>query len=280
MIALVTFSPYPDLIYGDALLPPALDGLGLQWQAIPWDADVDWSQYDALVLRSTWDYFLRYAEFSSWLEHIEGLNVWNPLPLVRWNSDKRYLEQLAAQGIRIPPTRFVQELTDLRTIQAEENWEQVVVKPCISGGAMGMFLSSDDAAHDQVQFEALLQSSAAMVQPLLQEIQNGEYSFIFFRAAEISFSHAVIKRPKSDDIRVQTEFGGITKQVAPAPTLLAQARAILDVIESDWLYARVDGIVMEGQFTLMELEMIEPELFFDHDDAAPLRFAQALQARL
>jgi hypothetical protein len=198
--------------------------------------------------------------------------------LVRLNADKAYLADLAAAGIPVVPTLRLERgaAVDLGDLLDERGWGEAVVKPAVSASAFRTWrIPHGEAAAAQEDFADLLAGSAVLVQPFLPEIQTrGEWSFLFFAG---EFSHAVLKRPRDGEFRVQEEHGGATTAQRPNSELLAQARAVVDHIPGPWLYARVDGVELEGGLALMELELIEPSLFLRHDPEAPARFAAAVQ---
>lgn len=241
--ALVTWRGLPDLAADDRLLRDALVRRGVDASAVVWDDPrVDWSAFDAIVVRSTWDYHLRIDEFRAWIDRLDGLPLWNPPAILRWNTHKAYLLDLAARGIDVVPTTYMPA--------------GAVVKPAVSATAhRTMFLDYD-----------------LLIQPFVPEVaREGELSFVFLGRA---FSHAVRKRPRADDFRVQPEFGGSVEPYAPPPELIAQAERIAATLGDSWLYARVDAVVRDGRLLLMELEATEPSLFLDAVSAA--RLADAL----
>lgn len=268
----------------DRLLARALEERGQPVLHLAWDQEEHpWEDLDGLVIRSTWDYAPRHEEFRTWLESLEGLGVpvWNPPSLLRWNLDKRYLEDLEEAGVTIAPTGWIERggLVHLHHILELEGWDEAVVKPVISAGA------ADTWAVDRVQavardqdFRKLVQGRDMMVQQLLPEIRReGELSFCFLGG---EFSHAVRKTPASGDFRIQEEHGGSTRPFEPEAKWVEQAREILGHIPGEWLYARVDGVRQGDRLVLMELELLEPSMYLEHHPEAPARFAEALLARI
>lgn len=272
------------LLDDDAPLVAGLAARNVTAETVLWDAERDWSRYAAVLLRSVWDYYQRPQEFLAWLDRLEreGVPLWNPVGLVRWNSDKRYLRDLEARGITIPPTLWI-EPTEAPEAALERvlatGWAELVVKPTISGGAWRTRRLRRAEVPEQAEFlREVLSASAAMVQPFLPEIlEAGEVSLLFFGG---EFSHAVLKRPRAGDYRVQWSHGGTQARFEPAAPLVTQARAVLDAAPSAGLYARVDGILKGGRLVLMELEQIEPYLFLAEGPGAAERFVAALCARL
>ena len=279
-IAFVTYSGLPGLSNDDRLAVAELTRLGAQVDATVWDdPGVRWASYDRVVIRSCWDYHLRPGAFLDWLARLEedGVSLWNPAPVVRANVDQGYLVDLAAKGVPVVPTMRLErgERADLPGLLAERGWDEAVVKPSVSASAFRTRrVRPEDAATAQEGLEEMLAASGALVQRFLPEIQTrGEWSFLFLGG---EYSHAVLKRPKTGDFRVQEELGGSSVLERPGPALADQARAVTATIPRPWLYARVDGVEIDGVFTLMELELIEPHLFLGWEPDAPARFAEAI----
>jgi glutathione synthase/RimK-type ligase-like ATP-grasp enzyme len=283
-VALATYASAPDLAPDDQLLLPALERAGVRGEAAVWsDPSIAWSSYDAIVIRSCWDYHLRVAEFFAWLDRLEseGVLVWNPPALVRWNADKRYLLDLARRGVPTIPTMIALRgrPRDVEAIVHAEGWRRVVVKPAISAsGYETHSLDSpfDAEAHDTIA--RVVGLSHVLVQPFVDEIpRDGELSFTFIDGR---FSHAALKRARSGEFRVQTEHGGSVETTAVEPNLVEQAARVLAAIDDVPLYARVDGVVRGGDLLLMELELIEPNVFLGARPGAVDDFAVAIRTRL
>ena len=280
-LAVATSSIVPDIHPDDAHLAATLQGLGIETVACVWnDPNVDWSQYDAVLMRSTWDYFKHYAAFRDWLERLPIPTI-NPKALVRWNSDKRYLLDLAAHGIDIIPTQIVSAHKLPQTL-APMSGQEVVVKPTTSGTAWHTARGVVGEAAFEQAVAQLPKELDYLVQPFVPEIvSEGEWSLLFFGG---EYSHAVLKRPVAGDYRVQSNFGGTAEGIDPAPMLVAPAKHALSVVaalgHADIAYARVDGVVSQGAFLLMELEMIEPFLHLGARPEAAERFATHLHRQL
>jgi hypothetical protein len=279
-IGLATCRKVPDLTPDDRLLASEVRRRGAEVVSVLWDDDsVDWGVFDSLVLRSVWDYHHRVDEFRAWLDRLERarVRVWNPIPMVRWNLHKSYLEELAGAGIPVVPTvRLARgSLADLGALLAEKGWARAVVKPAISASAHETWLLEiAEAGERQARFAALLAERDLLVQrfePAVRE--RGEWSLLFFGGV---YSHAMLKRPGAGDFRVQEELGGSSTLTEPPEGLVEQAQRILARWSEPPLYARVDGIDLDGTFTLMELELIEPVLFLGSHPQAPARLADAL----
>ena len=283
MIALVTSEELPELEPDSRLLLPALRDRDIDARPVVWtDESVDWSSFDAVVIRSPWDYFMRAAEWASWLERVDatGVPMFNPNKVIRWNSHKSYLQQLAQAGVPVVDTVMTQGSTgaDLADLLAGAGWDDAIVKPAIDGGAYRMFRVRD-VDDPQARFDALVADGDVLVQPFLPSIvDQGELSLVYFGG---ELSHTVRKTAKPGDIRVQPVWGGAYELEGPTSDAIHVAERIFDTIDADLLYARVDLVRgLDGNLQLIELEVIEPLLFLELDDAAPARFADALAARL
>lgn len=298
-IALVTYLASPDLTPDDELLAAALRARGATVHVAPWDAPADWTSFDLVLLRSPWDYFLRSQAFDAWIDMLERAEVRlvNPYPVVRWNGDKRYLLELARQGVEVIPTALVEPLVTgaddgvtLAGVLDARGWTDAVVKPTVSGGGHETWRTSRAEADCQEgQFRALRRRSAGvLVQPFLREVQDeGEWSLLFLDGR---YSHAAVKRPAAGNFLVQHTHGGTYDAAVPSDALVAGASGVLDAavratgvgIEG-FAYARVDGIVRrtagEERLILMELECLEPSLFFLQAPDAAERFAASLLRR-
>jgi glutathione synthase/RimK-type ligase-like ATP-grasp enzyme len=282
-IAFAISNEFPNLTDDDRLAATALNERGIQVDPVLWDSSADWAAYDAVVIRSCWDYHHRLEEFSRWLAQLDGIGatVWNPVDVLRWNMDKTYLSDLEERGVPVLPSVWLPRgsKAELGHLMAEKQWQKVVVKPTVSAAADNTFtLARSDAPERQAALDKLLAAGGVIVQEFASEIQSeGEYSFLFFND---QFSHAVIKRPQDGDFRVQLQYGGGFRAAEAPADLVRQAAKIQEALEVDLLYARVDAIDRGGQLFLMELELVEPHLFFAEHPQAPTRFADALLSRL
>ncbi|GIV96359.1 MAG: hypothetical protein KatS3mg057_1016 [Herpetosiphonaceae bacterium] len=279
-IAFVTYRDLPHLTDSDRLVMPYLEQHNVTVAGVAWDdPGVMWSDYRAVIPRSCWDYHLRPAAFAEWLSRLEQHNVLllNPAPIVRWNMHKRYLHDLTRQGVPIPPTVWLASgsTVNLERLLAESGWDEAVVKPCVSATAYQTWrVSRASAVEQQATLNAMLQQGDVLVQQFIpQVVSTGEWSLIFFNN---QYSHAVLKRAKVGDFRVQSDFGGTTARGEPTASLRAQAAGILSSLPEPLLYARIDGVEVDGAFVLMELELIEPALFLGSHPDAPQRFAHAI----
>lgn len=282
-IIFATCDHQPFLTADDEVLAAALHARGVDVAPIPWTAIDPFAAIDAwpVLLRSTWDYHTVPTMFAVWLQSLadSGRTVWNDAATARGNVDKIYLKHLEAAGVAIPATRWLDAVTPASIAEAcaAAGWERAVLKPRIAATAYGTFLvtaatplSGDDLAPAR--------ASGALLQAYVPEIATrGETSLVYIDGA---FSHAVIKRVKSGDFRVQKDFGGSFEVVDPSPPLRAFADRVMTHVPAGTLYARVDVVDAAGGPLLMELELIEPELYFLAVPEAAERLADALVQRL
>ena len=222
-------------------------------------------------MRSCWDYHLRSGEFLTWIAILErdGITVLNPPELIRWNHDKIYLSELAAKGVPIPETIFLApgDNLDLASVCASRGWTKAVVKPQISASAW----KTECRTSGVICGPMLIQEYVTAI-----EIE-GEWSLVYVHGR---FSHAVVKRPRSGDFRVQSEFGGQVQETHPPARLVKFADAAVEKLEFPSLFARVDLISDHENIWLMELELIEPELFLDLLPGAAARVADCIVSEL
>ena len=257
-----------ELMPADRLAAEALRAKGALVDAVVWtNSSVVWSDYDAVVIRSPWDYHLQPRQFLVWLETLErsGTRVFNPLSILRWNLDKHYLLDLKARNIQIPRTMFIEpgDSLDVERVREIFSDEEIVVKPAISASAWETrrIRLSDLSSEDLDWMSGLRPQNCLILQEYMPEVRTeGEWSFIFFGTA---FSHAVVKQPAGEDFRVQEEWGGTSMLERPSLRHIESAREIIRTIHEPLLYARVDAVVRNGELYLMELELVEPALYFD-----------------
>ncbi|WP_062786369.1 ATP-grasp domain-containing protein [Aquitalea pelogenes] len=268
----------------DGLVLDALTKQGLRVARKAWDdPDFDWQQTRSLLFRTTWDYFDRYAEFRPWLNKVaKQTTLFNSAALIDWNIDKHYLRFIAEKGINVVKTHYI-EKGDKRTLAqclAESGWSDAILKPVVSGSARHTYrLAPTNTLALECTFAELVQQEALLLQPFQHAIlTEGEISLMVIDG---QFSHAIRKVPKTGDFRVQDDHGG---SVHPHMASLEEQRfaeQAVACVPFDVLYARVD-IVRDnaGQLAIMEVEMIEPELFFRYRPEAADSLASGLARRL
>jgi glutathione synthase/RimK-type ligase-like ATP-grasp enzyme len=278
-------NPYTDNIRReDEILIAALSDEGFHATRIDWSRrDVDWSRYDALLLRTMWDYFDRFDEFCAWLDAIDGVvPVFNELSTVRWNMDKHYLLDLRDRGIPIVPTLVLErgDTVSLRDVLAEYGWSQAVIKPAVSGAARHTYrVDARDPSEPQAQLDRLLADESFLVQPFMPDIvERGEVTVVVMDG---ECTHAVLKVAKPGDFRVQDDHGGTVHPHPPSAAESALAARAIAAVSPSPLYGRVDMVRDEkGGLAVMELELIEPELWLRFAPESAQRIAQGLRRRL
>jgi len=279
-ICFVTCRRWPEISESDQVAQRALERRGAVVEARAWNVPgADFRTFDAVVLRSNWEYHLDPEGFRAWLDSLEraGSRIWNPPDLVRWNLSKRYLHDLEAAGVPTVPTVILEPGTAdrLETVMVKHGWRAVVIKPEIGASAHDTRLVTDrTVAAATAALESGEIRRPVMIQPFVEEIQSrGEWSLIFIGSA---FTHAVLKRPATGDFRVQPRLGGTVEATPPPDGVLAAARAALAALPRAPLYARIDGVETREGFQIMEVEVNEPGLFFTYAPDAAERLAEAL----
>jgi len=278
-----TCEQQPLIAPDDRILAAALRPLGVEVTPIPWTEIDPYALVDAppIVLRSTWDYHRIPTMFATWLSALEdsGRTVWNDPAIARGNIDKIYLKELESAGIAIPKTRWLDRVDRESVRQAldEERWSQAVLKPRIAATAYGTFLVTPDTALSDGDLSPARTSGALLQEFVPAIIDRGELSLVYCDGA---FSHAVSKHAQAGDYRVQQDFGGVVQPVTPPADLIAFADRVMKTVPGPQLYARVDIVESTRGPLLMELELIEPELYFLAVPSAAGRFALAVGAKL
>lgn len=257
-----------------------LNDLGIDVQTISWrDKTADWDAFDIVVIRTTWDYQRDPDVFVDVLRRIESspARLENPLDVVKWNLDKRYLRELAAGGVEIVPTIWDAVYSEAAFDKwlAKFDTGEVIVKPTVSATAEHTYrLSRYDPG-----LNGVFADRSFMVQPFMRNIvDEGEYSLFYFDG---EYSHTILKQPEPADFRVQEEHGGLITTAVPVAELIGAGERALRKIRPGPLYARVDLVRGDtDSFLLMELELIEPALYLRMDPASTRRFASAISRRI
>ncbi|MET3112906.1 glutathione synthase/RimK-type ligase-like ATP-grasp enzyme [Pedobacter sp. CG_S7] len=253
---------------------------GLVIETVIWnDPQVEWENYDLAILKSPWDYFDFIDDFYNWLEMLKAnkIRLLNPVDIVKWNADKHYLQDIQSAGLKVTESVFItkDQKIDLNDYFEDFKADKFIIKPCVSGGSKNTFkVTKANVAELNLKIVSLLAQEDFIVQPFLAEIErDGEWSFLFFNG---KFSHALLKKPKTGDFRVQHSFGGTIHSQVPPNNLLESTQQYVDLFAKDCLYARVDGAVINNKFVLMELELIEPFLFLNIEANSYHNYHQAL----
>lgn len=273
-------------------LTAAFSDHGMNTELLDWrDAPGCATEFDAMLPLLCWDYFTGNEEafFKAMAEIDQKTNLFNSFSVLKWNAKKDYLDELAAKGAPTIPTITYDRLSEARIHRAmdELRCDKVVIKPDIGGGAWRQAVAERGQALPPAEE---LPPHGALIQPYLTAVETeGEYSFLYFGGR---FSHALQKKPKAGDYRVQSIHGGTETPYTPTRQERAQARAVLDVLDYVPLYARVDLIRGNekngetGHLLLIELEMIEPYLYLPYapgeggENKGAQRLAKALAQKL
>ncbi|MCH7874886.1 MAG: hypothetical protein IH965_06255 [Gemmatimonadetes bacterium] len=283
-VALATSAALPGLSSDDRLLLLALLDAGVKAVPAVWeDPHCDWSAARACVVRSVWDYAYRRDAFLAWARRVaRSTALWNSATVIEWNTHKRYLTELAAQGVPVVPTVQLPAGTAVRleAVLADRGWERAVLKAAVA--QTGRYLKSVEAgacADGQRHLDRLLPHEDMLVQPYLPSIEtSGEISLVFIDG---ELSHAVRKRAATGDFRVHDDFGGTVHLEQPCEAEVTVAHRALGTVDEPLLYARVDLVRDEtGAPVVMELELVEPDLFFRCVPESAERLAAAVVRRL
>lgn len=274
------FGYFPSgLTPSDEVLRDAVERRGRPVATVVWGEPV--APGASVVLRATWDYVDDPERFVRWLDHLDaqGATVQNPTRTVRWNMHKRYLADLEARGVPIVPTRLLARSSPvtLADVRRATGWDDVVVKPAIGATArLTVHEAREGREATAAHLAALLEAEDVLVQPFVPAIvTEGEVSVV---AVAGTPTHAVRKRPKAGDWRVQINFGGSDERIGLDDGLAAAARRVLAALDDVPSYARVDLVRYEGELRLIELELIEPDLFLDHAPEGAEALAEVLVA--
>lgn len=282
-IALATAAGMDVSDQDEHLLAPALMRLGMEVDIAVWDdPDAAWDRYDAVVVRSTWDYVDKYRDYLAWIDDVGATTrLFNPPEVLRWNLHKGYLIELEDRGVPIVPTAWLGQgdRVGLEELAESRGWRDVVIKPAIDAGARGLVRVDGDLAAGQAKLDGLLASNDVMVQEFQTGIvDHGELSII---CVDGVVSHAVRKRAKPGDVRIQIEYGGTYVRERPDDATRHLAEWIVASTGHDLLYARVDLIpAADGSWQLGELELAEPALYLDWAPGSADRLAAAIHDRV
>ena len=257
-----------------------LAALGWQIIAVPWRSSrTDWDQFDAVYIGTPWDYPEDSDKFLSLLKSIDRSKavLVNDLELVLWSMSKTYLRDLESQGAAIVPSLWFEGMTPGCLYDIFNNFgvDQIIVKPVVSTNATDTFLlDCESFAEIEQTLCKVFAERPCLAQPFIENIRDeGEYSLFYFNRR---FSHAIQKIPGEGDFRVQEEYGADIIPVLPEPALLKTSDGVMQLVNPEPVYARVDFVRgPDNQFLLMELELVEPSMYLRMDSKAPARFAEA-----
>ncbi|MEP5610677.1 MAG: hypothetical protein ABJP45_00435 [Cyclobacteriaceae bacterium] len=269
-----------NVLFEDQLVMTGLIKRGLSVKKVAWsDPNFDWKSAKYALFRTTWDYAEKFTEFADWLMDVAfKTKLINSYDLVSWNLDKHYLNDLKQEGIQVVETYFIQpkDSRSLTQVHQELGWKNSVLKPAISASAKNTFKLSEEtlSEHEEIYSE-LISEEAMMVQPFLDSIiARGEISLVMIGGV---FTHAVIKKAKPGDFRVQDDFGGSVEDYTPTQAEIDLAIKTVNACETLPLYARVDiANDPNGDPAIMELEILEPEMWFRRNTDAADQLAEEI----
>ena len=288
-LALVTCAGLPAREVDDRWLCDALGSRGATVEQPVWDdAGVEWSGYDAVLIRTTWDYARKLRAFRAWAGRVAARTLLlNPAPVVDWNTHKRYLRELEREGVPVVPTRWLARGSDVDVAElaASLGSEEGLLKPCVGATAretLRFVRDGDGLARARAHVARLLPREDLMLQPFVRGVlDRGEWSAVF---VEGRLRHAVRKVPAAGDYRVQDDFGGRDEPYAPSAAECVAAEHAMAAAEkllgTKLLYGRTDWLWLDDDsLALVELELVEPSLYFRHCAASAAALAEALMAR-
>lgn len=278
--AFLTLDERGDFVIDDEHAVAPLAELGWQVDTLSWRQTThSWRDFDAVIIRSTWDYWDDVPTFLEVLAQIDRqTRLANPLDLVHWNLAKTYLRDLETRGVGVVPTLWLEGLDGLGPEECAQRLDkqELVVKPVI--GANGQDAFRFGGQEDPLRWARIAErfsGRACMLQPFMRNVlAEGEFSLFYFNG---QFSHAILKVPAVGEFRSQEERGAEIHAIEPEPTLLSCGQKAMAAVSPAPLYGRIDFVRnTDGGFSVMELELIEPSLYLRMDPEAPMKFARAL----
>ncbi len=282
-VGFITCQTYHQLAKDEQYLIAPFKHAGMEIVPVIWDQPINYEVIDLFLFRSAWDYHEKTAAFETWLTQLKEINtpIYNPLSIIEENYDKRYLKKLQDKGFPIIPTLFFDDVRaiNLAEIMARQQWEKGVIKPVISMSAYHTYsFDQTNCQTLQAQLIHYYGDTKVMVQQFAKEITaQGEWSLVFY---DKEYCMSALKTPKQGEFRVQSELGGSITYPEPPANIITEAKAILESYTEEILYARMDGVIHNGHFQLMEAELIDPELYFRAGEKGQQRFLQAVLRRL
>lgn len=281
-----TYDDLKNLDPDDRLAADELERRGEKVEPVVWDHEderqserIDWTKATACVIRSTWNYHLKFDQFQQWLARVNAdCKLLNPLPLMVWNSRKTYLRDLEERGLSIVPTLFFDETVDVRALSRDQHWQRFVIKPVTGLATYGVKTVDGSIAGQleqaQAHFDSLLKMGTVMVQPFLKSVGDeklGERALVFIDG---EYTHAT-RKTAFQPLKPAGGAGEIP--LTAEPDELDLAKKTIESLDSRPLYARVDVIrTDDGKPVILELELVEPSLFFVFSKDAVQKFANAL----
>lgn len=276
-IGIATCKDIPDFTESDKIVNEVFRSKNIDVTPLIWtDKTIDWKKYDYIIIRSIWDYYLNISEFYKWLNLLEQLNVkvFNSIDTVKYNSHKFYLKNHFEKGIKIIPTKFIKKSDNFKLDFPENQLsEKYIIKLAVSACSFSTeVFDLSQKSEIQNKYSEFAKNNDILVQKFIPEITTGEISLVYFNK---NYSHSIIKQPVEGDFRVQYQYGGKYRKYEPTKKMFAEAEKILALYPEKLLFARIDGVLSNEEFYIMEVELIEPDLYFLFDENAKYRFVDA-----
>lgn len=273
-----------NILKEDTILQEALEAKGMNVARKDWaDPDFDWSTTQAALFRTTWDYFDRLDEFNRWLTQVsEATTLINSFEIINWNIDKHYLASLSGNGVHTVPTRFIHRGSGLSLAEHINmtGWRHSVIKPTVGGAGRHTYqISEANLTEVARQLAPVMKSEDFMLQPFQYSVESeGELSLMVFGS---HYSHAIRKKAKKGDFRVQDDFGGTVHPHQATDIEIEFALHAIEACPQKPAYARVDIIRdNDGELAVSELELVEPELWFRLKPEAAGLLANEVEQRI
>ncbi|MFA5012763.1 MAG: hypothetical protein WC644_12540 [Ignavibacteria bacterium] len=269
-----------NILLEDNYAKEALERRGLRVGRTNWDnSEFDWTKTEYTIFKTTWDYFNRYEEFSKWLDEVsKKTKLINRIETIRWNADKHYLLDLKNSGVNIPKTIFIEKGDErgLTDIFLNSGWIDSILKPVVSGGGRHTYkIDRVNVFEYEKNYRELIEKEGMMLQEFQYSVlKEGEKTFVVFGG---KFSHAVLKKAKAGDFRVQDDFGGTVHKYDASAEEIEFAERVVSMCNPFPVYGRVDAIKdNDGNLAVSELELIEPELWFRTKPKSAEMYAEAV----
>lgn len=282
-VFIATIRPLPEPDHDEPLLLEALAKAGVDARLVGWrDKKADWASADLVVVRSTWDYFVDRENFVRWAEAVDQVTtLLNPAEVIRWNTHKEYLVDLAHQGLAVTPTQLLRrgDSASLAELMADAGWDTVVIKPAVSAGSyLTMKVGADNREAGQKHLDRMLSARDVLFQRYLSSVEGyGERALVWIDGA---LRHAVRKTPR---FLGDAESVSEAQEISPAEAELAEAtlNALPNNQRDTLLYARIDVAPgPDGTPMLMEVELVEPSLFLKQNPAALAAMVEGIRRRI
>ncbi|MBI5324173.1 MAG: hypothetical protein HZB41_02650 [Ignavibacteriae bacterium] len=283
-IGFITSNEQPELLGYDREIIIKLRDREIKAEPVIWDKpNLKWDSFDMLIMRTAWGYHLRHREFKDLLDFIEinKIPIWNPANIMKDNMHKFYLKNLNEAGFNIVPSMFLEpeDLPQISEIVSQTDWKKIVIKPAISAGAADTFaFSRVEQLLMNGKITDIFKGRQFILQKYIEDIQTeGEWANIFFSNG---YHYSILKMPKQGDYRVQNDYGGTYFNRKAPEFVYKSAKEIADYYLNKCLYVRVDGVASDGKFYLMEVEMIEPDLYINVVPKAMEPFIESIIQKL